>query len=178
MLPSLRRTVLGAAALVICLGLVWTVRAQEKHTYNVKLSTAETTTDAAGRVVVTLMATGDLSGVVTLALERGAAGAVTGGEWAINVSYTELVPAVPTAAPSSDPDGGERLVQKGAIKGSIAGGTLTLNADGTLASLNDVVLTVSSGTLEYQSATSGSGLVTATQLASRNSATGAVSLIF
>jgi hypothetical protein len=178
--PTLRRTVLGAAALVFCLGLVWTVRAQEKHTYNVTLSLAEATTDPAGRVVVTMLAKGDLAGVVTLALEKNAAGTVTGGEWALNVSYVESVPVDPNAPvnPSGDNDGGERLVQKGMIKGRITSGTLTLNADGTLSSLDGVLLSLDSGTLQYQSATSGSGLVTASQLGNRDTATGAVSFIF
>jgi hypothetical protein len=178
MLPILRRTVIGVAALLVCAAAVWTARAQEKHTYNVTLSHAESMTDSSGRVVVTLMAKGDLSGVVTLALERNAAGAVTGGEWAMNVSYTEAVPVDPSAPVSADPDGGERLVQKGTIKGAVVGGTLTLSADGSLTSLNDVVLSLNGGTIQYQSATSGSGLVTATQLANRDTATGAVSLIF
>jgi len=186
MLPTLRRTVLGAAALVVCLGLIWTVRAHERHTYNVTLSHPETNTDPNGRVVVTMMAKGDLRGVVTLALERNAVGTVTGGEWALMVSYTEVIPVNPNAPPHAhgeesgggEPHSGEALVQKGAIKGTIASGSLTLNADGSLASLNDLVLTITGGTLQYHAATSGTGVVSAGALSNRDTATGAVSLIF
>jgi hypothetical protein len=180
MLPSLRRTTIGAAVLVICLGLVLTVRAQETHTYNVTLSHAEAATDATGRLVITMMAKGDLSGVVTVALVRNAAGTVTGGEWAMNVSYTEAVPVDPATpvTPGGDNDGGERLVQKGTIKGEVQGGTLSLTSDGLLASLNDVVLSVNSGTLVYSAATSGNGLLTGSTLANRDASVGAISLIF
>ncbi len=180
MLPSLRRTVIGVAVLFLCLAAVWNTRAQALTTYNVTLSHPEATTDSAGRVVVTLMAAGDLTGVVTVALERNAAGTVTGGEWAMNVSYVETVPVDPATPvdPNGDNDGGERLVQKGTIKGAVAGGTVTLNADGTLARLNDVVLSLTSGTLQYQATTTGSGVLGATNLGNRDASSGAVSFIF
>lgn len=184
--PTLRRTIFGAATFVVCLGLFLSVRAHERHTYNVTLAHPETNTDASGRVVVTMMAQGDLSGVVTLALEKNAAGTVTGGEWALMVSYTEIIPVDPNAPPHThgeeagggEPHAGETLVQKGALKGTIAGGSLTLNPDGSLASLNDLVLSITGGTLQYQATTSGSGVVSAGQLSTRDTATGAVSLIF
>ena len=184
--PILRRTVLGATTLLVCLGLFLSVGAYERQTYNLTLAHPETSTDADGRLVVTMMAKGDLGGVVTLALQRNAAGTVTGGEWALMVSYTEVIPVDPNAPPhthgeeggSSEPHAGEALVQKGALKGTIAGGSLTLNPDGSVASLNDLVLSITGGTMQYEATTSGSGIVSAGQLSNRDAATGAVSLIF
>ena len=174
---TLRRTATGAAALILCLAIVRTVGARSpQQTYNVTLSHAEVSLDEQGRTVMTMMAAGDLSGVITVAAVRDAQGAVTTGEWALNVSYTESVPVEP-GEPTSDPDGGERLVQKGAIKGKVEGGTLTFNAEGGLGSLS-LVLSVNSGTLQYVDVASGNATVSGSNLADRDASTGALSLIF
>src|SRR5437879_2102847 len=80
---------------------------QSATTYNMQLSLAEQSQDDQGRTLLTMMSAGDLQGVLTLAVTTAADGSITGGEWALTVSYTE--PNDPNAQPdptSSDPDSG------------------------------------------------------------------------
>jgi hypothetical protein len=189
MLPSLRRTALGVASAVVCLGLVWTVRAQEPQTFNVTLSHAEVSHDpTSGQTIVTMPVRGDLPGVLTLGLKQNAAGTVTGGEWSLVVSYStttssdgtvtvDPVEEIPHGQPGHT-HGADALVQKGVIKGSVDGGTLSLNTDGSLRSLNDIVLSVTAGTLQYATATSGNGLLSGTNLSDRATSSGAASIVF
>ena len=164
-------------ALAAVAGLLWTARAQSLTTYNVTLSHAETSTDANGRLVLTALVAGDLPGTLTLAMNVDANGAVTGGEWAITVSYTEVT-HLETPAEDGE-DHAESLVQKGMLKGDVAGGTLTLSPDGSLSSLNGIVLSITGGTLAYEGAsTSGNGLIVGTSLSDRDASAGTGSIIF
>ena len=190
MLPRLRRTAIGVAALILCAPIVWTARAQEKQTYNLMLSHAGVSQDATtGETVVTMPVRGDLPGVLTLGVTRDNAGTITGGQWSLVVSYTATtLPSgeVVVEAPDADEEheeagahqGSDALVQKGVIKGSIQAGTIALNADGSVRSLTDVVLSVTGGTLQYAGATAGSGLLSGSNLSDRSTSSGAVSLIF
>ena len=65
---------------------------------------------------------------------------VTGGSWRMTV--------LPQNADSSSNERGELI-------GTISGGTLTLTAEGTLASASGVQITIQSGTGEFASVTSG-----------------------
>lgn len=190
--PRLRRTAIGVAALILCAATVWTVRAEEKQTYNVTLSHASVSQDAAtGETVVTMPVRGDLPGVLTLGVTRNDAGTITGGQWSLVVSYTattlpsgEVVVEAPDAgeeeqeAGAGGHQGADALVQKGVIKGSIQAGTIALNADGSVRSLTDVVLAVTGGTMQYAGATGGSGLLSGSNLSDRGTSSGAASLIF
>lgn len=174
-------------ALIGITGLFHGSRAQSQATYNLTLSRAEVSADGNGRTIVTMVARGDLSGILTLALNRRADGTVTGGEWALMVSYTTVTASdgqVSVGEPEGEvgnangPEGAEALVQKGALKGDVAGGTLTLNVDGTLGSLNDIVLSLTGGTVAYGQVTSGNGLVAGMDLADRDASNGTASFTF
>ena len=84
-------------------------------------------------IIVVMDATGDLPGALTLKLNCNGAN-VTGGEWALVVAYTELLPDQPT----EDGDPGESLVQKGTLKGTITGAQITLSADGPIAAIDSL----------------------------------------
>jgi len=178
---------LAACVLAITLSAYSRTGAQALSTYNVTLSHAETSTDARGRTIVTMATRGDLPGTLTLAVERTADGAVIGGEWALNVSYTELTTA-DGHVEAADIDAGESgdetiphteaLVQKGVIKGRVAGGSLTLGADGALTTLNDLVLSVTSGTLAFDRTAGGNGVLSGASLSDRDASNGAVTITF
>jgi hypothetical protein len=158
-------------------------RAQTQATYNLTFSHAEESIDAAGATVITVMARGDLQGVMTLKLERGEDGSVTGGEWALAVSYTEtpVIPPPndnPITPPAGDNDPPENLVQKGVLKGQITGGAVALNEDGGVVALNGVQLELTGGTLAYGSVLQGGGYINGTTLTDRDTSSGSVSLIF
>jgi hypothetical protein len=144
-------------------------------TYNLTLSHAEASVDESGRIVVTMMASGDLQGTVTVRLDRSAEGAVT-GEWAFNVSYTEVMAVVPNGTGDEDP--GEALVQKGVLKGSVKGGSIALNDDGSVRALSSLLLELKAGTLEYESVTAGDGLLNGTDVSNRDASNGSISLTF
>lgn len=180
-----RGLALAACVLAITLAAYSQTRAQAQSTYNVTLSRAEASTDAHGRTIVTMTTRGDLPGTMTLAIERRADGTVTGGEWALNVSYTQLT-APDGHVEAADIAGGddetvphaEALVQKGVIKGQLVGGSVTLGADGALATFNDLVMSVTSGTLAFDRAASGNGVLSGASLSDRDASNGAVTITF
>jgi len=82
-----------AALCLIATVLVASVLAygQSPSTYNINLALAEQSQDDQGRQVVTMMASGDLPGLLTLVLSTGPDGTVTDGEWSLVVSYVTIV---------------------------------------------------------------------------------------
>jgi hypothetical protein len=144
--------------------------------YNVSLSGATVSADELDRLIVVMDAKGDLPGALTLRLERDASGStVTGGEWALVVAYTEEIQLSPG---EGDGDAGESLVQKGTLKGTISGGLLTLNADGSLASVNSLQLTVSGGSMSYDAVADGSGSAHEENLQDAPASSGSLALSF
>jgi hypothetical protein len=147
---------------------------------NVTLSRPTVSLVDDNRVVVVMDAGGDLRGALTLGIDRDASGTgVTGGEWALVVAYTEV-----TAHDDGDageegvPDHHEELVQKGVIKGTISGGQLTLNADGSIASVGSLQLAVDGGSVTYADVTSGGGTAQLANLQDVAAASGSLSLSF
>jgi hypothetical protein len=126
------RKVLGILGLVVLLSTA---------TYNDSLSGSQTAAPEASGIALNLTASGDLPGMNKLTLQRDGQN-VTGGAWRMIV--------LPQSADASSSE-------RGALIGTISGGTLTLNAEGTLASASGVQVTIQSGTGEFASVTSGSG---------------------
>jgi outer membrane lipoprotein SlyB len=118
-------------------------------TYNDSLSGSQTAAPEASGIALNLTATGDLPGMNKLTLQRDGQN-VTGGSWRMTV--------LPQNADASSSERGE-------LVGTVSGGTLTLTAEGTLASASGVQVTIQSGTGEFASVTSG----TATLSVSANS---------
>jgi hypothetical protein len=124
-----------------------------------------------GKVVVTLVATGDLTGLLTLQFTPGASGGYD-GEWAISVQHADHTDPATGAEPVQQPhdDTGNpddhphqdftRLVQRGSLSGSISGALVTFNADGALTGFT-APLTISKGFKEFAGVT-GSGEATLT----------------
>src|SRR6516165_5658703 len=80
---------------------------QSPATHNVTLALADQHVDDHGRTVITMMASGDLRGVLTLAISSAPDGTVTDGEWSLNVSYTAPLKSKAQSDPSlPDPDAG------------------------------------------------------------------------
>ena len=112
-------------------------------TYNDTLSGSQTAAPEADGIALNFTAGGDLPGMSKVTLQRDGQN-VTGGTWRLTV--------LPQNADASSSD-------RGALIGTITGGTLTLNAEGTLASASAVQVTIQSGTGEYASVTSGTGTI-------------------
>jgi outer membrane lipoprotein SlyB len=112
-------------------------------TYNDSLSGSQTAAPEANGIALNLTASGDLPGMNKLTLHRDGQN-VTGGTFRMSV--------LPQNADASSSE-------RGVLVGTVSGGTLTLTAEGTLASVSGVQVTIQSGTGEFASVTSGSGTI-------------------
>lgn len=112
-------------------------------TYNDSLSGSQTAAPEANGIALNLTANGDLPGMNKLTLHRDGQN-VTGGTFRMSV--------LPQNADASSSE-------RGVLVGTVSGGTLTLTAEGTLASVSGVQVTIQSGTGEFASVTSGSGTI-------------------
>lgn len=92
-------------------------------------------------IALHLDASGDLPGEYKTVLQRDGKN-VTSGSWTLTVF-----------APNADATSGAR----GELTGSVTGGTLTFNAEGAVAGVSSVQLTVRGGTGQYARVKSGSG---------------------
>ena len=112
-------------------------------TYNNTLSGSQTAAPEGEGIALNLTASGDLPGMNKVTLQRDGQN-VTGGSWRMTV--------LPQGADAASTERGE-------LAGTITGGTLTLTAEGTLASASSVQVTIQSGTGEYAAVTSGTGTI-------------------
>lgn len=115
-------------------------------TYNNSLSGSQTAAPEEEGIALNLTASGDLPGMSKVNLHRNGQN-VTGGNFRLIV--------IPQNADASSHE-------RGHLIGTIGSGTLTLNAEGTLASASDVQVTIQSGTGEFASVTSGTATLTIT----------------
>jgi hypothetical protein len=185
-LARLRRR-LPVVLVVLFLAVVANRAVGQSANHEIKLSHAEASTDD-GRTIVRMVARGDISGTLTLAVTTAADGTITAGEWALAVSYiteTHEDGDVEVQSPDVQEEAGqehhpvvETLIQKGVLKGSVAAGKLVWNSDGKLSLVNNVALTISGGTVDYENVTGGSGTASGWNLEERNTANGALALVF
>jgi outer membrane lipoprotein SlyB len=115
-------------------------------TYNDTLSGSQTAAPEAQGIALNLTASGDLPGMSKVSLQRDGLN-VTGGSWRLKV--------LPQNADATSTERGE-------LTGTISGGTLTLTAEGTLASASGVQISIQSGTGEFAAITSGTGTMNIT----------------
>ncbi|HEV8168059.1 MAG TPA: hypothetical protein VGP59_01900 [Pyrinomonadaceae bacterium] len=115
-------------------------------TYNDSLSGSQTAAPEAAGIALNLTASGDLPGMSKVVLHRDGQN-VTGGTLRLTV--------LPQNADASSSE-------RGVLVGAISGGTLTLTAEGTLASASGVQVTIQSGTGEFASVTSGTATISIT----------------
>ena len=121
--------------------MVTNVSPNTTATYNNAVSGAQTAAAESGSVAFNLTATGDLPGMFSLTLKHEN-GDVNGGTWTLTV-----------LPPNADATSSE----SGTLTGSFSGGTLTLDANGIATAANSIQLSVTSGTGQFASITSGSG---------------------
>jgi hypothetical protein len=114
--------------------------------YNDTLSGSQTVATAAQGIALNLTASGDLPGMTKVTLTRNNNN-VTGGTFRITV-----LPQNANASSNA----------RGDLVGTIGSGTLTLNAQGMLASASNVQVTIQSGTGEFSSVHSGTGTIAIT----------------
>ena len=107
-------------------------------TYNSSLKGSQTAAES-GKIVLNLNASGDLPGMIKLHVERDGLN-VVGGTWRMTV--------LPQNANASSSE-------RGQLVGTITGGSLTLNAEGTVASVSSVTVVFQGGTGEFDNVTTG-----------------------
>jgi len=115
-------------------------------TYNNTLSGSQTAAPEAEGIALNLTAAGDLPGMTKVNLHRNGEN-VTSGSLRLTV--------LPQNANASSSE-------RGQLVGTISGGTVTLNSEGTLASASGVQVTIQSGTGEFASVTSGTATLNIT----------------
>jgi hypothetical protein len=115
-------------------------------TYNNTLNGSQTAAPETEGIALNLTAAGDLPGMSKVNLHRTGTD-VTGGSLRLTV--------LPQNADASSSE-------RGQLVGTISGGTLTLTAEGTLASASGVQVTIQSGTGEFASVTSGTATLNIT----------------
>ena len=113
-------------------------------TYNNTLSGSQTAAPEVDGIALNLTASGDLPGMCKVKLQRDGTN-VVGGTWRLTV--------LPPNANASSTERGELI-------GAVTGGTLTLNAEGTLASATSVQGTLQGGTGEFSNVNSGHATLT------------------
>lgn len=118
-------------------------------TYNDTLSGSQTAAPEAEGIALNLTASGDLPGMSRVTLQRDGLN-VTGGTWRMTV--------LPQNADASSSE-------RGVLTGTISGGTLTLTAEGTLASASGLQISIQSGTADFSAVTSGTGTINITSSA-------------
>lgn len=162
-------------ALILCLTPSLPLCAQSAATtHNLQLSNITESVDSKGRILLTGTVKGDIQGVLTIALVVAPNGTVTGGEWALNVSFIKF------GAPDKDGDGdeSESLVQLGVIKGTLSGGAVGRKANGFATAVNGVDLKITGATLQYAHTTSGSGVFAGSSLDIQSASNATLSLTF
>ncbi len=148
--------------------------AQAGHASTLGYATASVVSPT--RLVVTMVATGDLPGLVTLTIDRDpATHAVTSGTWSLVVAYAKdvaVAAASGNSAPGDDPDGGMGidLVNRGTLAGTLAGGTLQFDAAGAFTGFTSSQLLVNHGSVEFAGA-AGGGSISATGTGTATSGT-------
>lgn len=130
---------ISAAALAASLLCLSAARAAAN--YNNTVGASRTASADREDVSLLLDAAGDLPGMGKVTLRREG-NSVTGGTWSLTV-----------LPPNADATSSE----KGRLTGSVTGGSITFNPDGTLAGVSAAQLTVEGGTGQHASVGGGSG---------------------
>ena len=132
-------------------------------TYNDTLSGSQTAAPEAEGIALNLTAAGDLPGMTKVNLHRNGENVTSG---------TLRLTVLPQNADATSSERGQLI-------GTISGGTVTLNSEGTLASASGVQVTIQSGTGEFANVTSGTATLNITaSTANPSQLTGALVLNF
>lgn len=162
-----------SGAAVWALAFAATAHAQSQPSaHNMQLSSATESIDSNGRVVLIANTQGDLPGVLTVAMTVGPDGRVSSGEWALSVSYNQL------SGTTQDGTAGTTLVQQGTLKGAVSGGFAAVGGDGLVTDLNGLQLSLASATLQFASATTGTGTANGNHMNDQAASNGTLTLTF
>ena len=186
----MKRLALALVLIPSLVGLAWSAPARTSlpaltHDH-ITLSEAEVSQVAGDRAIITMRAVGALPGALTLMIDRNAAdNTIVGGEWALVISYIRDTGVPHTDDGDHHPAGeegvlqsSEELVREGTLKGTIIGGSVTLDSNGAVSSFSSVQLSVNSGTLKFADISSGTGLVHGIDLQSHGTSSGTLALNF
>ena len=158
-------------------------------TYNVSLKLAQVSKLNDSKAVVTMVAAGDLRGVLSLHLDTNPAnGNISNGEWNLLVAYSEDVDTGQSAGHENElgvsPDHdephseGERFIDRGVIRGTISAGNLQVDQNGVVTGLGSVQLLFVSGSMEFSALQQGAGTMSATNVDRENLSSGSLTLNF
>lgn len=158
------------------LGISMRSAAAPTAAHNGTLGGARVSSVPDGRIVVSMDVSGDFKGLVSIWVERGGSGStITGGDWSLVHAYSQAVEAGPGESPGNSE--GEAFVNKGTLGGNITGGSITFNADGSVASLSGLQLNLTSGSLDYQGVT-GDGTAQVSNVSDQPNSSGTITLNF
>lgn len=155
------------------------------QSYRMSLSNAQTSELPDGKLVVTMEATGDLKGLLTLTMNSSGT-QVSGGEWAFVVRYVEYLDAdgkvIPEDAPEvhseSEPHSERpRFVDRGTLAGSVRGGSLAIDDAGHVTGVGSLSIALESGSLTFRGA-SGTGASEASNIRDVLASSGLLTLVF
>lgn len=161
--------VFGVLALAVAFAATATAHQPSGVPRTADLSAPRVDITESGQTVISLTASGELKGVVTLQLHRAADGSLS-GEWAFTVAHVDNTdPATglePEEGHEHAEDGHEHgphrdhvtMVHRGALAGTITGANLSFDSAGALSSFS-ASLTIAQGSSEFDGAT-GSGQAT------------------
>jgi hypothetical protein len=138
-----RLSVIFAPVLLTGLLSIAVVAAHAVSTRNSTLSGFQTATSESDGVAIVIDAAGDLPGMGKITVKRDGNN-ITGGTWTLTV-----LPANADASAS----------ERGMLSGTISGGTLSFNSNGTLSGASSVQLTIASGTGEHANVSAGTGVI-------------------
>jgi hypothetical protein len=161
----------SAAALTLALAPANRDPVQASNRFEVALSGARVDMMEKDRIVASFDATGDVRGLLTATIERGADGALS-GQWVLVSRYVrDLTPegevddrAIETRAalPGWELHARHReyfeIHDRGTLRGSIAGGVLSFDVDGRLRAIESLQLSIEGGCLEFKGLTGGGSL--------------------
>lgn len=177
----------GSAALSLALAPANRDPVQAANRFEVALSGARVDMIGTDRIVASFDATGDIRGLLTATINRGAAGTLS-GEWVLVSRYVrDLMPdgqvderAIETRAalPGWELHARHKeyfeIHDRGTLRGTIAGGALSFDVDGRLRAIESLQLSIDGGCLEFKGLT-GAGSLTGSNLQS-DSGIGTLSL--
>ena len=166
----------GIAALSLALAPANRDPVQAAGGFEVALSGARVDMIGKGRIVASFDATGDIRGLLTATIDRDAEGALS-GEWVLVSRYLrDLTPEGEVDERANDERAalpGEELhrrhkeyidiYNRGTLRGSITGGSLSFDVDGRLRTIESLQVSIDGGNLEFRGLT-GAGSLTGSNL--------------
>jgi len=145
MRKKLQMCLLGAGAIMLLCGLLWSVMAQTLgKTYELKLTGTAWKGEGPNTLCLSGEAQGTVPGAFRMTLHYDEKeGRITDGTWTLMVHHK--------------PKGDGKVSGRGTLSGSITGGKVTINKEGEVVSIDEVQVSVGGGSQAYAVASGGSG---------------------